>query len=120
MECFKKAEASVANDAVYLNRVTEAKIPVLYAKINEASYDEEGRQKAADEFFVLCDRYGITEYAEVNSSIEDYKNGRMDEAVAQIHAEMEKDARNEKILKGVLIGGLIGLAIAGIIVGATK
>ena len=82
--------------------------------------DEEGRQKAADEFFVLCDRYGITEYAEVNSSIEDYKNGRMDEAVAQIHAEMEKDARNEKLLKGFLAGGLIGLAIAGIVIGADK
>ena len=120
MECFEKAEASVVDDAVYLDRVTEAKIPVLYAKINEASYDEEGRQKAADEFFVLCDRYGITEYAEVNSSIEDYKNGRMDEAVAQIHAEMEKDARNEKLLKGFLAGGLIGLAIAGIVIAAGK
>lgn len=82
--------------------------------------DEEGRQKAADEFFVLCDRYGITEYAEVNSSIEDYKNGRMDEAVAQIHAEMEKDARNEKIIKGVITVGIIGLTIAGIVIGRGK
>ena len=44
----------------------------------------------------------------------------MDEAVAQIHAEMEKDARNEKLLKGFLAGGLIGLAIAGIVIGAGK
>ncbi len=106
LDCFTKAEASVKNNQVYLNRVQKAKIPALYAKINENSYDEKGRKAAADEFFDLCDRYGITQWGEVNSSIEDYKNGGMDEAVKKIHA---KDALVKATVVGAVVGVIIGL-----------
>ena len=56
-KCFEKAEKAVEGNAVLTDRVKEAKIPVLYAKINEDSFDEKGRAKAADEFFELCDRF---------------------------------------------------------------
>lgn len=104
LDCFAKAEDAVKDDAVCLNRVQKAKIPALYAKIYENSYDETGRQDAADEFFELCDRYNITQWGEVNSSIEDFRNGGMDEAVKKIHM---KDA----LVKATVIGALIGLII---------
>ena len=84
-KCFAKAEKAVEGNAVFTDRVKEAKIPVLYAKINEDSFDEKGRAKAADEFFELCDRFGITQRGEINASIEDYKNGGMQAAVKEIH-----------------------------------
>lgn len=105
-ECFAKAEDAVKDNATYLARVKKAKIPVLYARINEDSTDETGRQAAAKEFFELCDIYGVTQWGEVNSSIEDYKNGGMDRAIEELHEKQKKEA----IALGV-VGGVIGTAI---------
>ena len=105
-DCFTKAEEAVKDNDIYLSRVKQAKIPILYAKINEDSNDEDGRQIAAEEFFELCDRYGITQWGEVNSSIEDYRNGGMDKAIEELHEKQKKEA----IALGV-VGGVIGTVI---------
>ena len=99
-KCFEKAEKAVEGNAVLTDRVKEAKIPVLYAKINEDSFDEKGRAKAADEFFELCDRFGLTQRGEINASIEDYKNGGMQAAV--------KEVRKKRIMLQVSVVGSFG------------
>lgn len=70
---FAKAEEMVAKNPVLLTRVRQAKLPVLYAKMMETSVDAKGKKAAAEEFFRLCDAYGVEKIHEVNLTAEELK-----------------------------------------------
>lgn len=73
LHLFSQAEAAAEGNESIASRVEKAKIPVLYAKMMESSRDREGKRRAAKEFFLLIDRYGIDQISEVNLSAEAFR-----------------------------------------------
>lgn len=72
---FLQAEAAVAGNVQLTDRVKEAKIPVLYAKMTEQSVDKKGRLAAGQEFFELAHKVGIQTISETKNPIDEYQAG---------------------------------------------
>lgn len=119
MDIFMQAEQAVAGDAVFLTRVRQAKIPVLYAKTLLPDISSKERTNALNEMIALCSQFGITEVCEWDS-LENYQSKNMMEAVRSTRKTVHKGLYRTIYIACGVTGAVVAAGIITITVKKLK